>query len=231
MTAPRTTRRECEAGCGKPAADGWGICRGCHRRTGMHLSDIAGDLTAEMETTLTGQGRTGPDRVGSRSSVIPLPFDPQASAVVTDVHAKLVGWCLLLRDEAGADLPADTVQAMASHALGWLDWLAKHPAVEELVAEVAEMVRMIEHAIDLPPTRSRIFVGPCPEVVEDVCCPGELWALFPRSDAISPSIACGLCGAMFEPEQWSRLGDRVRTVKRSESGSRRLMDAIIGRSA
>ena len=108
----------------------------------MHLSDIAGDLTAEMETTLTGQGRTGPDRVGSRSSVIPLPFDPQASAVVTDVHAKLVGWCLLLRDEAGADLPADTVQAMASHALGWLDWLAKHPAVEELVAEVAEMVRM-----------------------------------------------------------------------------------------
>ena len=81
MTAPGTTRRECEAGCGKPAADGWGICRGCHRRTGMHLSDIAGDLTAEMETTLTGQGRTGPDRVGSRSSVIPLPFDPQASAV------------------------------------------------------------------------------------------------------------------------------------------------------
>ena len=223
------TTRECENGCGRPAAKGWGICRGCHRRTAMHLSDLAEDLTAELELTLTGQSRMGPDRVGRRSSVTALPFDVRASAVLTDVHAKLVGWCLLLRDEAGAGLPADSIHAMSLHLLGWLDWLAKHPAVDEFVAEVDESVGAIERAIDLPPVTSRVFVGPCPDATEGhEPCPGELWARFPRDEANRPTISCTCCDAEYTADQWARLGERVLHVKRDEAARIRLVHAIFG---
>ena len=220
--------RECEAGCGRPVAKGWGICRGCHRRTAMHLSDLAEDLTAELELTLTGQSRIGPDRVGGRSSTVRLPFDERASSVLTDVHAKLVGWCLLLRDEAGAGLPADSIHSMALHLLGWLDWLAKHQAVSEFVGEVAEVVGDIERAVDLPPVTSRVFVGACPESPDKAPCPGELWARFPRDEANRPTITCTCCDAAYEPQQWARLGERVIRVKRDARAAERLLHALFG---
>lgn len=218
--------RTCEACHDRPAARGWGICRGCHRRTAMHLSDLAEDLTAELEVTLTGQGRTGPARHGSRTTTTPLPFDVRASAVMVDIHARMASWCLLVRDEASARLPEDTIHDMAGHLLGWLDWLAKHEAVGEFVTEVASLVRQAYRAIDLPPTRSQVFVGPCPEVDEEPC-PGELWANFPRDESQRPGISCTCCGMAWEPEQWSRLGERVDSRMNRDSAGR-LLNAIVG---
>lgn len=220
--------RACENGCGRPAAQGWGICRGCHRRAALDLSDLADSLTAELEVTLTGQGRIGPDRVGGRSATIPLPFDVRASAVLTDVHARMVGWCLLLRDEAGATLPSDSIHDMSMHLLGWLDWLAKHQAVSEFVAEVASCVSEIERAVDLPPTLSRVFVGQCVDDSEDGQCPGELWARFPRDEEMRPAIECNVCEAEYEPERWNRLGERMIGGRIDKAGARRLMRAVFG---
>lgn len=235
MSTPRT----CEAAtCDRPAADGWGICRGCHRRTRMHLVSLAGDLSAELETTLTGQGKMGPDRVGGRSSTVPLPFDERASAVLVDVHARLVGWCRLLHDESGAPLPADTIHAMTLHLIRWLDVLAKHEIVGEFVDEVQSCVVAIERAIDLPPIRARLHVGRCPNVIDTTTldptpepCPGDMWARFPRDEILPPMIACDYCAGAYEPGHWQRLGERMGRRDRDARGYDLLRRAIFGEGA
>lgn len=226
MTAPIA----CENRCGRPAAKGWGICRGCYRRTAMHLTDLAGDLSVQLELTLTGQGQIGPGRVGGPSANTPLPFDERASRVVTEIHAQLVGWCLLLRDEGGAPLPEDSIAAMAMHLTGWLDWLAKHPAVGEFTAEVAGMAAAVERTIDLPPTRSRIFVGACPENDGEPC-PGELWVTFPRDRASRPEVACTDCGSTYEPERWGRLAVRLGRAQMDVGAADRLVRSIFEQPA
>lgn len=167
--------------------------------------------------------------------MVPLPYDERASAVLVDVRARLVGWCLLLRDEASAPLPADRIAAMCVHLIRWLDVLAKHDAVGEFVDEVGNCVSAIEHAIDLPPIRARLHVGRCPGVVdaptEDATpepCPGDMWARFPQDETVPPLIACDHCAEAAEPEHWQRLGDRMGRRDRDEQAMQRLRRAIGG---
>ena len=83
MSRRRTTRtprptpaaRVCETPrCDNPAADGWGICRGCYSATAGRLSDLGGPWLVELGITLTGRSQIGPESVGGRSAETALPL-------------------------------------------------------------------------------------------------------------------------------------------------------------
>ncbi len=230
MSRRRTTRtprptpaaRVCETPrCDNPAADGWGICRGCYSATAGRLSDLGGPWLVELGITLTGRSQIGPESVGGRSAETALPLSVTASREMASLRALLVSWCLLLRDEAGAPIPADSIPAMAEHCRNWLDWLAKHPAVGEMVDEMRQQWRSVERAIDLP-AESRVFAGPCP--VED--CPGEVWAIFPIDEWKPPVCRCRDCGARWNTTQWDRLG-RLMGRQMNEGSARRFAAVVL----
>jgi len=212
----------CEAPrCEHPAVDGWAICLGCYKSTASRLSDLGGHWLVELGITLTGRSQIGPQSVGGRSAEHALPLSEAASREMDSLRALLVSWSLLLRDEAGAPMPADSIPAMAENALSWLGWLAKHPAAGEMVAEMRLQWRAVEQVIDLPQS-SRVFAGLCP----DDTCPGEVWAIFPIDEWKPPVCRCRVCGAQWDTTQWDRLG-RLMGRKMDSTAAARLAAAIL----
>lgn len=225
MSRRRTTRhpsplraaRPCEACHDEPAVAGWGICRGCRAATDARLRDLGGPWLVELGITLTGRSRIGPGTVGGRSAETRLPLSERASQEMASLRALLVSWCLLLRDEAGATIPADSIPAMATHCRCWLDWLAKHPAVGEMVDELRQQWRAVETAIDLP-RETRAAVGPCPQPD----CLGAVVAIFPVDEWRPPVCRCRECGAQWDTTQWRHLGQRMERGIDEEAARRML---------
>ena len=219
---PAPGARVCETPrCDYPAADGWGICRGCYSATASRLTDLGGPWLVELSITLTGRSHVGPESVGGRSAEAALPLSVRASREMASLRALLVSWCLLLHDEAEAPIPADSIPAMAAHCRAWLDWLAKHPAVGEMVDEMRHQWCAVERAIDLP-AEARIFAGLCP--VTD--CPGEVWAIIPIDEWQAPMCRCRECGSSWDTTQWDRLG-RLMGRAMNEAAARRLAAAVL----
>ena len=214
--------------CERPPTTDRTICRACQATTRRKLSDLGGYLAAELEVTLMRADRTTTSPHGKTvGKEQPLPFSERASRVVEAIHATLASWCMLIHDEAGAALPADTTPALVEHLAAWLGWLVKHDAGDELVHDVARLHRAALEAVDLPPEASRVFVGQC----VGLDCPGELWAHFPRATDERPVIRCGACGDSYDPDSWRRLGERIQGRQMNQDAARRLAEAIIGKSA
>ena len=229
MSRRRTTRhpeppraaRTCEACHQNPAATGWGICRGCHDATDSRFRDLGGPWLVELGITLTGRSRIGPGTVGGRSAETGLPLSERASREMSSLRALLVSWCLLLRDEATAPLPADSIPAMAAHCRRWLPWLARHPAAGELVGDFRRQWCAVEAAVDLP-RETRVTAGPCPQPD----CGGEVQAIFPVDEWRPPACRCRACGSEWDSTQWGRLGERMGRVAMDQAAARRLLGAV-----
>lgn len=187
---------ECTAGCGRAVSDEY-VCRVCGDQLVEHLAAVP-ELAAELDVTLTRQGRTGlPVGSTSGSPSKPLPFDERASAVLGDLRAILVGWVRLCVEEHlapgrarpseaisgsawGDSLPEDTFEALAAFLTVRVEALRHHPAGEEAVDEITAVVRRARNVVDV--AEARWYAGRC-------ACGMDLYARASAAGIVCPGCA------------------------------------------
>lgn len=122
----------------------------------VNLGDLAA-LDHDLELQVARQNITG-DRVGSRGTETPLPFDGTAARIRRGLQRMLAGWVSELASSREV-LPSATIPALAAWLLRQFPQLATYPAVDELTADVAKHVAKARHVIDRP--EDRVYLGPC----------------------------------------------------------------------
>lgn len=188
-------RNPCQS-CGAMAQTGALLCRPCENQCRRNLGDMEA-LRQELDTTLTRQTHMTPDNDGGRSAETPLPYQQQASDLLSEQRALLVSWCRLINEELGARLPRrDTVRAMSITLEHHMGDLRTHEAVAELVDELSDLVRRIHKAIDYPDRKQTI--GPCQEMFEDGQCPGQLVDHLPTDEGRKAWVECTACGSITD---------------------------------
>lgn len=192
--------------CDKPVRDQATICHRCATRLERDLGDVPA-VAADLEAVLARQTRTG-DTLGRPSAETPVPYHGRASEVLGTLRAVLVGWVRDLhrdRDREGpacracrhascralraTEWPADTLPAMAGWLLDRGPALRRHPAADDLAAEVHDAMAAALVVADRPP--ERLYAGPC----DGDGCPGSVYG-----DLGSPTVACDACGAEYDTE-------------------------------
>lgn len=219
--------RPCAAGCadGMPA-DGVMLCRGCIAKL---KSDLKGfeDLREQLVITLARQDRIGPasegrakkvPKVGSEEWERERAYNVRASHALHEIRNELFGWVRMIEEETGDPLPANRIVSLSAWLVKRIGYIAKHEAARDIWLGIRGVYRSGVQAIDLPRDKTRITVGPCPEmeVIGDalVYCPGTIVAFLPTADAYRPAMVCQHedCGhevRQWTAEQWSRMGKRI----------------------
>jgi hypothetical protein len=109
---------------------------------------------------------------------------------------------------------ADTMRWLA----GQLDWARYQRWAAEALDELGYATRLVERTVDRPGVRTRIVVGPCPEIVAGgVACGGEVVAIVPARETRPAVMRCQICGAQWPTMQWARAGRRILAQKNREA--------------
>ena len=193
--------------CGGRAKDAH-PCPTCWRRHRRRVEALP-SLDAELETTITRQDHLGQvSDIKARTVHGPLPYNPDASEVRTQLRATLVSWVRLSCDDYQQPYPSDTIEAMALH-LADTRRARTHEAALEFHDEIRDLHHACLRAIDYPDERGRIKVGPCPEHGPDgEPCGGLLWAHLPREEVVF--MRCDCCGREWSSIEWATLGRRIQ---------------------
>lgn len=194
----RRTIRRCPIcrGTGTLSHDGELTACTCPAGLQVNLGDLAA-LTADLEVQLARQNTLG-DRVGSRSTDTPLPFDGTAGRVLAALRKMLAGWVNELL-ATGDPAPRNTVPSLAAWLLRQFPRLAHYPQVDELTADVARHVAAARKVIDRP--ADRVYLGPCktPGCVElSTQRKPQPTSLYVDPDATT--VTCWLCHAEYDVE-------------------------------
>lgn len=209
------------------SADGLRLCPVCARRIGENAVKL-GKLYVELELVLRPSG------AGGRSSGKPGSASPPRDDVVatrTEIRHVLAGWCRVVSEERGLDLPADEVSAMGAYLRLHGDWLAASDYADEVSDELAGLVGRA-WGLAYPNGTRRVRVGPCPRcggvasgqwVVERLPAgfigppnrSGMLVAVVRDKDGKLPSeVYCDLVAEHeWDAPQWRQL-DREVTARR-----------------
>jgi hypothetical protein len=113
--------------------------------------------------------------------------------------------------------PTTLVETMRWLA-GQLDWARYQRWAAECWDELGHAAGLVERAVDRPAVRTRIAVGPCPEIVAGgVACAGEVVAIVPARETRPAFMRCQLCGTEWPTMQWARAGRRILAQKNREA--------------
>lgn len=174
-------------------------------------------LASELQTTVTRQDKVTVTSGSKTSGEKPLAWNDRASDIHCDLWSTVNAWALAVsrQHEDPRDPLADVSQDLVP-VTEWLlrnaDTLRLHPEAGEAYRELTDAIQRAWAVIDRPGTRTRFFVGPCPETDEDdVACPGEVWAFIPTSEDKPAMLVCqnDECGAAWNTTQWMRVGGRI----------------------
>jgi hypothetical protein len=172
---------------------------GCLGELLRQLGDCAA-LVDELNTVLSRQSKSGGTSVGyvtNGGDEQPLPIDTGAMEVGLLLRDRLCSWARALWEDhaprdADGSLPPIKVALGVVSVSRWLmrhpDWIAIHPAVDELYRELMETLRdawRVAHRHH-PDTE---YVGPCHAEIEGVQCDEDLYA---RPGY--PTVRCKTCG-------------------------------------
>jgi hypothetical protein len=150
---------DCAATC---VADDGELCGACWEALAVRLREVPG-LVDELETTITRQDKLTANRVGSRGTETPLPFNGAASMAKTHLRYFLGSWARDVAERSGGRLPAWPRERVATEAAMWLldhqHAVRHHPAADDLCEELSESVWAAVRAIDRP--AERVFAGWC----------------------------------------------------------------------
>jgi hypothetical protein len=198
-------------------ADGLQLCRYHLERVGTDATTIA-DLYDELAYSVmpTGNGHGQP--IGRSSEGPPAPRDKVVD-IRTEIRHVLAGWCRLVGEERGIQLPADEVSAMGGYVAKHATWLAAHSVADEVADELSSLRRRA-WSIAYPNGTKVVEVGPCPHALNAAVgyaepCGGTLRAIVRPSEVLLPSeVVCDL-----DPEhRWS--SSEWRQLDRLVSGRR-----------
>lgn len=223
--------------CAKPVRKSFLLCHDCERRLVRQLGDQAAHLE-DLQLERRRQVRKQAPNDGGRSSSQPLPFLPEAGGLIDDQRALLVKWVKRVFGEWGVRSsrtitgplcascwhsscreirrsfwPAGSVASMASELAVAVPAIRTRDELPVLAADVRQLVGRIMAVIDSPQDRTRIHVGPCPNVWPTdegkQACPGEVTAVVPADDSEPAWMTCSACAEVWDTTQWTRTGHRV----------------------
>lgn len=131
------------------------ICGACEDQLRRDLAWIP-ELAEELDITLSRQAVIG---AGGGGGDKPLPFSVAASDAGALLRDTLAGWVAVLHSE-----DEEAVETSLASAAVWLldrhARIIRHPAVVDLVEEVAAVVACASRVVDRPGERQ--YAGPCP---------------------------------------------------------------------
>lgn len=222
------------AACGKPVPDVAYVCHPCAYQDDKQPLGLAPrlhqavELWPELETTITRQARMtepGPRARGhtppqpirpglgdpaddhQRGVPAELPFAWAAADVRDSVHNTITTWGRVVLEERGGVGPVDgyteTVMRWLATQLGWCRY---QRWADELWDQVGDACALVAPAVDRPAMRTRVAVGPCPELD----CLGLVTALVPARLDVPALLRCSGCGAEWGTHQWARVGRRIK---------------------
>lgn len=203
------SRRKCDYCRQRDVSDAF-ICSHCMSDVRKDLGLVAKlDLDVELPLAITRQARYSANGGGRGNTETPVVFAVKASAAERHLRNTLSTWCRVYAEEAKADLPADTLTAMARSLARRCEWFRHHLAAAQFVADVRRDVEEAIRQIDSPENRTEFVVGPCPELDDEgLHCFGWVKAYFPTDDA-RPHLTCTVCKTTWFGESWLRAGRRI----------------------
>jgi hypothetical protein len=99
--------------------------------------------------------------------------------------------------------PRETVRDLTGFLDRHLDWLTRQPGVAEFAKTVRRLVSQLKPVTGEP----RVFLGHCPNMVEQVVCGRGLY--IPAGFTHRDHIRCGSCGWEWPPTDWITLSDTL----------------------
>jgi len=200
-------KRKCEYCNNRDVTDAF-VCTACMWRACKALQKVPA-LASELAIVITRQTRYGGNSEIGGGAETPVVFSVDASNAEHQLRNTLSTWCRIYAEETKRDLPDDSLAAMAGYLRGLSEWFRHHRAAAGFIDEVTSTVDEAMVAIDSPPNRTVVDVGPCPDLDTDGGhCPGEVSAYFP-TDGSRPHLTCNVCGATWYAESWYRAGRRI----------------------
>lgn len=188
------------------ALPGLRLCRHCRRTLERDLIALPGLWDRLGDHLAPGSTGSGSGRVSGTSSA-PLPINPAVAELRDQIRHDLVTWAVLVSDERGLELPANTVPAIGAWLGRHVEWIAGHAAAAVECPPVMRELAARAHSVLNPSGAKRIAIGPCRETVDDAPCDGTLYATVRAEDDPRPSVIyCGACRVEYGTETWRRFG-------------------------
>lgn len=221
---PHALRSVCV--CGRPARGLCRDCRGVLRRQLVELPGLWRELrTAEVRLTRLGERSTGHGTGGERG----LPFNEPAGVHANRIQDELSG---LAQQVQGGRWRALHPAVASAVILAGLGRLLGRPDVVGVAQLVGGLHQTAVRLVDIPEVRQRFEVGPCPETTAEEGqlehCVGDVWAWIPSDEQVRPVLQCNTCETRWTPEQWARLGGRIRVEAERRAAIRLRAEAVIG---
>ncbi len=190
---------ECRGCLPRQAADGRNLCEICTRRLAED-AQTAAQLYADLEEVLIATGRGGLSVSGTRDHGLEL--NERAAECRTLIRHRLVSWSLLIAEERGFAVPANTVGALAAFVVTSSVWLSAHPAANDAAEELHDLAHGLPWRTAYPSGVRRYPVAACP------MCPGTILATLRDTDHLLPSVlACDLDELhVWTADAWRALG-------------------------
>ncbi|MFF9011359.1 hypothetical protein ACF09C_00055 [Streptomyces sp. NPDC014870] len=131
-----------------------------------------------------------------------IPLNTRAVELRDDIKAVLVGWAALVCEERRVPAPPRSTGALAGFLTGHAEWLAAHPAGEDLATETQDLVRAAWTMLSGRDERT-LVVGGCPRPD----CAGNLVATTNRAGVTGEAaVVCSAdSGHAWTPAGWHRL--------------------------
>lgn len=202
----------CEQGAGL-------LCASETDRLERDLGDVAA-IVEDLNVTLSKQARVGNPSGSAGLARERSPINVGAMAAGDNLANVLTTWARdvlnddeIRRTTSGWGNPsADAAAVLLSN----VDHVRRHPAVVELIDEIADAIAQARRVVDRP--EDSVFVGPCMNEVPDeecnlITCMEDLYA---RQGA--SAVRCKVCGAeheVAERREWllEQAKDRLFTVR------------------
>jgi hypothetical protein len=162
-----------------------------------------------------------------------LPPAQRAANTLRAQRELLLEWVRAL----GADYARDvSVTTLALYLLEHLHIIRKHETAGDYTNRLRNLETRIIQTIDLPTERTRVDVGPCPnlwpnEQGHTEPCPGQITAHFPRDLDQPAMMRCNACKAEFDTTQWTRVGILIQRRKEELERQRALAQQFIGKAS
>jgi hypothetical protein len=99
--------------------------------------------------------------------------------------------------------PRETVRSLTEFLDRHLDWITRQASVAEFGKSVRRLLSQLKPVTGEP----RVFLGFCPNVVEQVACGRSLY--IPSGFTYHDTVRCGGCGWEWPPAGWIALGDQL----------------------
>lgn len=150
-------------------------------------------LLEDLDDTVFKMDNVGPRGGGSRKGhEVPLPIRMDASDLKSQARTMIATWA---RDMAGTYPFLEPTYKTHAEAAEWIaripGLLAEHPAAQQIMADVKDIVTRIRRMIDQAPART--YLGTCGAVIEGVECTDGVYAIGNRDYG-----RCRTCGNEFD---------------------------------